>query len=525
MSNLKITLNPYDELNTASLDGAPLSAYSEISNYLKKPFISWAGDLLDAVERETNDNFDLTVVSERFEAMFLDDLQGSNASCCSFKRERFLADFLVDKRFDVVRKLADKYRVPYSLDEYYIPTYVALPHSVENEMLKSADEENAFLKITDKEPDSCQCSALTIFVSNRNDIKALGDGKYIWEIDKSRLNDVIDAIVERFSKIPFINKVAQKTSECKVLESSDKELLSLATSITPLLKVKNIDKIEVGETIELDVEVFPKTVQIPPLRITYTNANVISVDGLKITALNPGETEISIFKADEGIPFDKKKVTVFYENLVKRIALDRPDPNMCIGRTQKIDLSVVPQDAEDKDFIVWSVDNSNIISVDLNGVVTAKSAGRAVVTASTPKVKESVIIDVLPNISKITLSMDEIKVLKGETVPITVSCEPTHCYNNGFHWTTDDSNVAQAETLPDSSNVIRAKEPGCCTLTCVADEGGCSSICRVEVLDPDDVKASMKKKLSTVEILCIIGIPVLLGILASIVGSIVSFFS
>lgn len=38
MNSFKITIDPYKQLNTASLNGQPLSPYSELSNYLTTPF-------------------------------------------------------------------------------------------------------------------------------------------------------------------------------------------------------------------------------------------------------------------------------------------------------------------------------------------------------------------------------------------------------------------------------------------------------------------------------------------------------
>ena len=38
MNTLKLKLNPYKDINIASLDDKPLSPYSELNNYMKEPF-------------------------------------------------------------------------------------------------------------------------------------------------------------------------------------------------------------------------------------------------------------------------------------------------------------------------------------------------------------------------------------------------------------------------------------------------------------------------------------------------------
>ncbi len=52
MNILKIKLNPYKDVNIASLDDKPLSPYSELNNYMKEPFLKWADKLLGAAERD-----------------------------------------------------------------------------------------------------------------------------------------------------------------------------------------------------------------------------------------------------------------------------------------------------------------------------------------------------------------------------------------------------------------------------------------------------------------------------------------
>ena len=70
MNTLKIKLNPYKDINIASLDDKPLSPYSELNNYLKEPFLKWAHKLLDTAEREINDDYTLVVAAEEFEKLF-----------------------------------------------------------------------------------------------------------------------------------------------------------------------------------------------------------------------------------------------------------------------------------------------------------------------------------------------------------------------------------------------------------------------------------------------------------------------
>ena len=314
------------------------------------------------------------------------------------------------------------------------------------------------------------------------------NGKYIWYTEQSQLKNIIEAIVDHFVKIPFITLVKQNLHKNRLLNHTDIELLSLLTAINPTVTVLNIDTLEVGAAVPLEVKITPKTEKMPKLRIESDNNDIITASETTLYALNSGETEIRVFAADALTPITRMRISVFKNNKIERIILDRAEPNMGIGKEQQISISLFPANAEDRDFVVWSVDNPNIATVNQNGVVITKGVGRVTVSASTLNVKESVVIDVLPNINSITLSETKFKIVKGASEKIGVSYSPSLCYDAGYHWLTNDSNVASVEVLPDGSSVIKTKEPGKCTLTCVANEGFSSATCEVEVCTEEDLE-------------------------------------
>lgn len=523
MNNLKITLDPYKKVNTVSLDGKPVSPYSELSNYIKQPFLNYAGSFLESAEREINDEFSVTVVAERFETMLLSALQQKLESCKSITAEPFQADFKVEKRFTVVASLAKKYGLPFSCEEYSLPTFIESSVPVNNEFLKQSEVSNARICIVSNKEICVNIAHNTVvLVVGQTSCAERVNGVYYWYINNQEIPYLIDAITDRFVKIPYITVTAEKLFALKTMSPEDRELLKLAISIEPLLKVSNIEKMEVGTCVEIEVQALPENASIPTIRAETEDESIAVTDGLKIKAISPGETTVKLFKSDEIIPFEKKKLTVFQDNTVRKITLDRPQPQMGIGKSQQIVLTIEPSNAEDAGYIVWSVDDVSIAEINNNGILIAKTEGRVTVTASTSKVQESVIVDILPNIRRMTASLTDVKLLKGETIPIEVCYEPQKCFNSNCTWITNDSNVALVETMADGKSYIRTVEPGKCVITCIAEDGGCSVSCDVEVLDPDreaEIRREVDdKKKRAVDLACIIGIPLAIVIIITIIG-------
>ena len=521
MGNIKILINPYEEINSVSIDGKPSSPYGELSNFAKEPLLNWAGEFLFAAEKEINDYFDLTITGERFDNLLFSALSKDFDACKYVERENFQVNFLVEKRLNVVNRLAEKYNIVNSFEKYKIPFWADFDYGFSNEMFFLSNINDAFVYIIKEKTflDKILAqnkTALILLLSEESKISVVHNSIYVWETNEKDLNDIIDSVIERFAKIPFIVDTSKKINEVKCLENADKEILTLANSVYLLVKVDDVEKIEIGTISKLNIRVLPDNFKAPYIRAESQNPDIIEVNGLNLNAKSIGETYIYFYKGEEALPFEKKKVSVFKDTSVKKINLDRSEPQMGIGKTQQIQITVLPNDADDADFIVWTIDKPEIATVSDNGTVLAKISGRVTVTASTSKVKESVIIDILPNITKMKSSVSDIKILKGETFPISVCYEPVNCFNNTCNWITNDSNVAYVETLSDGSSYIQAKEPGLCIVSCIAEEGGCSVSCKVEVLDPQVEQEKQKKRIKGIDIACIIGIPLICIIILSI---------
>ena len=104
------------------------------------------------------------------------------------------------------------------------------------------------------------------------------------------------------------------------------------------------------------------------------------------------------------------------------------------GETKNLkgEVTVGPADAtyDEKD-ITWSSDNTDVATVDANGVVTAKAKGTANITAKIGNVSKSTTVSVAVPLKSISLSVSDVEVWKGETSEVTVIANPA-----GAEWET-----------------------------------------------------------------------------------------
>lgn len=102
---------------------------------------------------------------------------------------------------------------------------------------------------------------------------------------------------------------------------------------------------------------------------------------------------------------------------------------------------MIPEDAEDINSVEWSVDNTDVIKVSQDGVVTALKDGVATITATTTKASSSISVKVLPNISNIVSTVAQSHLYVGQTEPISVSVEPNNCFDSSYEWKSSDKSV------------------------------------------------------------------------------------
>ena len=78
------------------------------------------------------------------------------------------------------------------------------------------------------------------------------------------------------------------------------------------------------------------------------------------------------------------------------------------GSTNNVKIEIQPSEAKGE--IVWSSSNENVLTVE-NGIITARGAGTATVTAQTldGKVSDSIEITVYSKVESISLSKEKLK--------------------------------------------------------------------------------------------------------------------
>ena len=140
-------------------------------------------------------------------------------------------------------------------------------------------------------------------------------------------------------------------------------------------------EVTVGQTLALTATVEPADATNPEVVWSIQDGmDVLTLEGNTLTAVNPGTATVVATAADGS------GVTAFAEITVNPvmatgIEISGAPATMTIGTSEKLTAVVTPESTTNK-AVTWQSSNEDVVVVE-NGLVTAKSVGDAIITATT----------------------------------------------------------------------------------------------------------------------------------------------
>ena len=227
--------------------------------------------------------------------------------------------------------------------------------------------------------------------------------------------------------------------------------------------------------------------------VTWTSrdTSVATVDAKgKVSALKDGTTTIT---AKVGDKTDTCVVTVKEEPLTG-IELSEKEITLSKNDTKTLEVIYKPEDTTDDTKVTWSSSDNQVATVK-DGVVTAKGAGSADITATVGTFTATCKVNVEVALESISLNATEKTLEVGEKFTLEVSYAPEDATNDkAVTWTSSNDKVA---TVKDG--VVTAVAGGTATITAKTAKG-LTAECRIKVpvhttgIELDKTEMTIQKK-------------------------------
>lgn len=308
----------------------------------------------------------------------------------------------------------------------------------------------------------------------------------------SSSNDEI-ASVDQSGKVRALERGQVKIVATSKDNNSISDVCEL--TITQLATAIEIDRHEVrlaiGKHITLYADVSPRDVNENRVEWEYSNYYVageigFNYDDGSTTAegRHKGTVKIIAKTCDGSNLSDTCEMTVWQP--VTSVSLDKHECSMKIGETTTLRTSILPNDADNKD-LVWRSSNESVATVE-NGVVTAHASGKARVRVTPADGSDhfddceiTVFQPVIGvNVEPRTLTLKSI----GATKQLTADVLPENADNRNVKWSSVNTSVC---FVMDNGTVVAVSE-GSSVVTATTVDGGFTDFCVVIVKLPVDDK-------------------------------------
>jgi len=199
---------------------------------------------------------------------------------------------------------------------------------------------------------------------------------------------------------------------------------------------------------------------------------VVSSAG-KLTAVGVGTATITA-KTSRGT---SKKFTITVNEVVaESISLADNESEVLLGESKILECAFAPENTTDKT-VVWTTSDESVISVSVDGKITANKLGMATITATHKEFTDSIDIEVKPiDAESIEIILPDDtetnddgtpKVNKGSEVQLKAEILPENTTYKKIEWSVSDKTIATI----DENGVLTTNETGTITVAATAKSG------------------------------------------------------
>ena len=209
-----------------------------------------------------------------------------------------------------------------------------------------------------------------------------------------------------------------------------------------------------------------------------TNVSIQDISGLNISYGNSkiyatyldSDTGKAVVRSYEVKSADKPEQPV--EVPITEVQLGREALDMIEGNTHKLTATVLPENTTDSKSISWSSNNEAVATVSEDGTITAKSAGTAVITATSENGKTaSCAITVekkLIPITEVLIDKSSATLTEGDSTTLTATVLPENTTDRkDISWSSSNNDIATVDT----TGHVEAKKAGTVIITATSTNG------------------------------------------------------
>ena len=164
---------------------------------------------------------------------------------------------------------------------------------------------------------------------------------------------------------------------------------------------------------------------------------------------------------------------------IEKINLSASNTTMKKGDSQKLNVEIYPEDAENHE-IEFTSSDTKVLTVDSSGTVLAVGNGTAKITAKAKEnsVSSSLEIQVYTPVTDLELNVEQLTIQEGDSFIIIPSIYPIDASNKNVKYSVENQTIAQVT----SDGKIIGKSQGTTTITVITEDGNITKTITINVV-------------------------------------------
>ena len=273
--------------------------------------------------------------------------------------------------------------------------------------------------------------------------------------------------------------------------------------------LSNSMNLNIGEEVTIKFLINPSNVTLKETNWTNSDSSKVSMKDsvgyalIKGIEVGSSDIEITVKDYDGNVKTDSVKVNVINSNqpvLVSSIALSPTSVTLNPNGTYKFNVTVSPSNATNKG-VIWSSNDTTVVSVDQNGNIKALKDGMAKIRVTAQDgsgkyaeasvtVESSKPTNVL--VTGVSLNASTVKMYVGQSYQLIHTIKPSNATNKGVTWSSSNTNVVSV-----SNGKIVGKSSGKARITVTTNDGRYSAYTDVTVINRPSSNSSSNSKPSS----------------------------
>ncbi len=254
--------------------------------------------------------------------------------------------------------------------------------------------------------------------------------------------------------------------------------VEIRTGIDSVALNKDVLLLDRGATEKLTFSVLPENADEKKVIWTTTDETVAAVDSKgNVTATQKSGTAVIRATAIDN-PEAYAECTVTVKTPLETIFLQENSVALRKGETKQLMVVYRPADATVKD-VTFESDNSEIASVDKNGIITAHKAGEANITVTSLEGGYTTVCKVKVYKEIESFASLPLVINRGSEAPCRIAAEPSD-HDEVLIFSCDDEDIATVS----EDGIVTAKRPGTANITVKGSISGVSHTFTVTVKEP-----------------------------------------